>query len=312
MMITIPSRALSRSHKGFVLVSVLLLGTVLISCATAFTWFVRQQVRSIGREMTGLSGRSMAHVVVSNVIMLLGEISSHSDYDSPTQRWYQPFVFAVPDAGIWVVRVTPLDDKLPLRNLFLPDGNTLRREFTEVWREMWDKLQHRELEQVVLDFLDKNERARMGSHEEDSFINRGPYEISELLLLSPDITTDILYGHDGELGLSDYCTVYSEGKINLNVAPVHVMELIPGLNVGGVAQSIADYREENAITSLSDVQKIPGASARTSNQILNIVGFKSRYFHIKIECMETEGESVSSYNVIFDRTTKQIVSWEET
>lgn len=311
MMTASTSRALSRSHRGFVLVSVLLLGTVLISCATAFTWFVRQQVRSIGREMTGLSGRSMAHVVVSNVIMLLGEISTHSDYDSPTQRWYQPFVFAIPDAGIWVVRVTPLDDKIPLRNLFLPDGNTLRRELTEVWREMWDRLRHRELEQVLLDFLDKNGRARMGSHEEDGFINRGPYEISELLLLSPDINTDILYGHDGELGLADYCTVYSDGKINLNVAPVHVMELIPGLNVGGVAQSIADYREENAITSLSDVRKIPGASARTSNQIMNIVGFKSRYFQIKIECMDTEGESVSSYNVIFDRTTKQIVRWEE-
>ena len=310
-MITIPSRALSRSRKGFVLVSVLLLGTVLISCATAFTWFVRQQVRSTGREMMSLSDRSMAHVVVSNVVMLLGKISSQSDCDSLTQRWYQPFVFAVPDAGIWVVRVTPLDDKIPLRNLFLPDGNTLRREFTEVWREMWDNLKHRELEYLVLDFLDKNSRARMGSHEEDSFINRGPYEISELLLLSPDITTDILYGHDGEPGLADYCTIYSEGKINLNVAPVHVMELIPGLNVGGLAQSIADYREENAIKSLSDVQKIPGASARTSNQIMNIVGFKSRYFRIKIECMDSEGEGVSSYNIIFDRTTRQIVSWEE-
>ena len=307
----ITSRVLSRSHRGFVLVSVLMLGTVLISCATVFTWFVRQQVRGIGREMSSLSGRSMAYVVVSNIIMMTGELASHTDYDSPTQRWYQPFVFALPDAGIWVVRVTPLDDKIPLRNLFLPDGNTLRREMTEVWREMWDKLRHRELEQVVLDFLDKNGRARMGSHEEDSFINRVPYEISELLLLSPDINAEILYGHDGELGLTDYCTIYSEGKINLNVAPVHVMELIPGLDSGGVAQSIAEYREENAITSLSDVQKIPGASARTSNQIMNIVGFKSRYFSIKIECMASEGEGVSSYEVIYDRTTKQIVRWEE-
>ena len=299
------------SRKGFVLISVLILSTVLISSAVAFSWFVRLQARTSASRLSSLTSRSAALSILNSVMNASVELGHRTDYDSPLQRWYMPFALNVPDGGRWLVQVKPLDDKIPLRQLFLPDGNTLRTELVYTWHELWSELEHRELENLVLDFLDKNSRARMGSHEEDSFINRGPYEISELLLLSPDITTDILYGHDGELGLADYCTIYSEGKINLNVAPVHVMELIPGLNVGGLAQSIADYREENAIKSLSDVQKIPGASARTSNQIMNIVGFKSRYFRIKIECMDSEGEGVSSYNIIFDRTTRQIVSWEE-
>ena len=301
----------SRKRRGFVLVSVLMLGTVLISCATVFTWFVRQQARGMARELQDISGRSFVHVVVSAIIKLVSEASSHTNYDSLTQRWYQPFVLPVPEKGIWVVQVTPLDDKIPLRNLFLPDGNTMRREYTEPWREMWDKLRHRELEQVVLDFIDRNNRPRVGSVERDNFINRAPYDISELLLMSRDIDSELLYGSGGQLGIADYCTVYSEGKINLNVAPVHVMELLPGLDTGGLAQSIADYRQENPISSLRDIQKIPGASARNSTQLTNIAAVKSRYFTIRIESISTDDEDVLSYTIIFDRTTKQLVRWEE-
>lgn len=301
----------SRKRSGFVLISVLMLGVLLISCATAFSVFVRNQVRTVWREVDGIKSRSMTLVLVNAVTSLLSEITSQTKYDSLTQRWYQPFVFNVPEIGIYMLQVTPLDDKIPLRQLFLPDGNTLRREMTEVWRQMWDKLKHRNLEMITLDFFDRNTRARMGSSERDNFINRGPYDISELLLLSPDINAEILYGDGVNMGLSDYCTLYSEGKINLNVAPVHVLELIPGLDAGGLAESIVEYRTENAITSLSDVQKIPGASARTSNRIMNIAGFRSRYFSIKLECMSTENKAVSSYSIIYDRTTKLIVKWEE-
>ncbi len=306
-------KVLYRSHKrGFVLISVLMLGVLLISCATSFSWFVRMQVRGMRRETLTLSKRTLATVLTNSVMSLLSELSSHTNYDSPVQRWYKPFIFSVPEMGIWIVQVTPLDDKIPLRNIFLPDGNTMRREFTEVWREMWNKLKHRELEQLTLDFIDKNNRLRVGSREEKYFINRAPYDISELLILSNDITREIVYGEDGNLGLSDYCTVYSDGKININVAPVHVMELLPGLDTGGLAQSIAEHRTENAIESFQDLQKIPGASARTSTQLTNIVSFKSRYFNIKLESMsEDDDEEAASFTVIFDRTAKKIVRWEE-
>lgn len=291
------------------LISVLLLGVLLISCATSFSWFVRTQVRGIQRESINLSKRTLANVLANSVMSLLSELASHVNYDSPVQRWYQPFILNVPDMGLWVLQVTPLDDKIPLGNIFLPDGNTMRHELSEPWREMWDKLKHRELEQITLDFMDRNNRPRVGGKEEKYFINRAPYDLSELLILSGDIDRDIVYGSGGRLGLSDYCTVYSDGKINLNVAPVHVMELLPGLDVGGLAQSIAEYRTENAIENFQDLQKIPGASARTSTQLTNTAGFKSRYFNIKLENIGEE--DAASFTIIFDRTAKKIVRWEE-
>lgn len=305
-------KALSYSRKkGFVLVSVLMLGVILISCATAFTWFVRIQVRTVGNERLNISSRSMAHVLTNSVMNLLYEMSQHLGYDSPLQRWYKPFVLSLGDElGIWVLQITPLDDKIPLRNLFLPDGNTLRREFTDVLSAMWDKLDHRELESLLLDFLDRNNKARVGSKEEEYFINRSPYDISELLILSRDIPAEIVYGSGGRMGIDDYCTIYSDGMINLNVAPLHVMELLPGLDTG-LATRVAQSRNDEPLQSLDDIQKIPGASGRTATLLTNIAGFKSRYFMLKIQGLSENGEGGTSFRIIFDRNTRQIVRWEE-
>ena len=300
-----------KSHKGFVLVSVLMLGVMLISCATAFAWFVRTQVRSVGRERESITNRSMAEVVTGSLINALAMVANNVEYDSPTQEWYFPFVVPFPDLGPWVVQVTPLDDKLPIRNFFLPDGNTLRHEFEEPLQNMWEKLNHRELELVMLDFLDRNNRPRVGGVERDDFINRGPYDLSELLILSREITPDILYGSGGQLGIADYCTVYSEGKINLNVAPVHVMELLPGLDERGLAERIAEARTQEPLKNFRDLQSLPGASPRTSTLLTNIASFKSRYFNVMIQCLETESTGGTSFNIIFDRNTRQIVRWEE-
>ena len=300
------SKALLSSHrrKGFVLISVLMLGVLLISCATAFSWFVRQQVKTVSRERINLESRSMAYVLVNAMVKVLAEMSSHVGYDSPTQRWYQPFVLPIENMGIWVVQITPLDDKIPIRSLFLPDGNTLRRELADAWQAMWEELGHRELEQVVLDFMDKNNRPRVGGIERDEYLNRPPYDMSELLMLSHDISPELLSE------IEDYCTVYSDGRINLNVAPVHVMELLPGLDTGQIAQSIANARREKPLETLQDIQNIPGATPRVSTQLTNIAAFKSRYFQVRIDCL-SDNEGGTSYNIVFDRTTRQIVKWEE-
>ena len=44
---------------------------------------------------------------------------------------------------------------------------------------------------------------------------------------------------------------------------------------------------------------------------MNIAAFKSRYFNVKLECVEEGGNGGRTFNVIIDRTTKQTVRWEE-
>ncbi|MBQ7192935.1 MAG: general secretion pathway protein GspK [Synergistaceae bacterium] len=305
-------RELSRSREGFILLSVLMLGVVLISTATAFAWFARSQARTVSGQTQELTNRTFAHVLVHSVANVISDIFSDLQSDSLTQKWYQPFVIGSTEFdGVWVVKITPLDDKIPVSQLFLPDGSTMRTELTEVWHQLFEKLGRLELEQILLDFMDSNNKPRVGGAERDDFLNRPLYDISELLMLSGDIDSEVINGYSGKLGIADYCTVYSDGKININVAPVHVIELLPGLDSGTTAQSIVSYREDRSIESLSELQEIPGISAGTLNRSMNVIGFKSRYFDVRLEFLPNASESGSSFSVILDKTDKKIVKWEE-
>ena len=171
----------------------------------------------------------MAQVLTESVIRAVSELSGKSDADSPLQEWYKPFLLPADNMGLWAVRVMPLDDKLPLRGLFLPDKITVRGEMKRPWEDLWQRMGRRELAVLTLDFMDGNDRPRVGGAERKDFINRPPLDISEFLLLE-EVTPELLNGVPGRPGLADFCTVWSGGKVNLNVAPPHVLELLPGLD----------------------------------------------------------------------------------
>lgn len=298
----------NKNRRGLILVSVLMLGTLLISCATAFTWFVRLQVRSVLRERVALTNRSMAELLADSIINAVARYTERTKGDSPIQPAYKPFIFPADDLGTWVVMVSPLDDKLPIRNLFLPDGDTERGELKKPWEDMWDAMRHREMINLTLDFLDHNTKVRVGGNEREEFINRAPVDMSELLILS-EMTQEILYGAGGLPGLNDYCTLWSGGKINLNTAPPRVLALLPGLGAMQAA-ALVEYRKDRVLRSFEDVQGVPGFTAKNATLLTNIAGFKSRYFSLRIEFLE-ESAGGSSFNIIFDRNSKKIVRWEE-
>jgi type II secretory pathway component PulK len=301
------SASLSKRRRGFVLVSVLLLGVVFISCAVSFAWFARLQIKNVLREKVSLANRSMTQVLTLSVI---SGIKSNTivKYDSPLLEWFKPFFFPAGDLGMWVVQIVPLDDKIPIRNLFLPDNNTLRNELRKPWEDMWLKLGTHNLVYRVLDFIDKDSKPRMGGAEHESYINRALLDLSELLILE-EMTPEILYGSAGTPGVADYCTLWSGGKINLNVAPVQVMEILPGLDKS-LAEKIADYREREPLKRTADLRNIPGFPARTVTSLMNLADFSSRYFMIKIELLEDTGGG-SSFNIVFDKTAGKVVRWEE-
>ncbi|NLL36343.1 MAG: general secretion pathway protein GspK [Fretibacterium sp.] len=295
-------------REGFVLVSVLMLSVVFISCATAFTWFARLQARSALRERTALSNRSAAQVLSTGMMKLISAISEKSDADSPLQPWFQPFVLQLGPSGFWTVQARPLDDKIPVRGLFLPDRSTVRTELRRPWEDLWERLGQRELAALTLDFMDKDSRPRVGGAERDNFINRQPLDLSEFLLL-PEVTPELLHSRQGRPGLADYCTLWSDGKLNLNVAPVEVLGLLPGMD-RNQAERLVAFCRNGILKNMSDVRGIPGFSPKAATHMLNLAGFKSRYFALRIEFVDESGGG-AVFNIVFDKQKACIVRWEE-
>ena len=294
------------SRGGFILVSVLLMGVVLISCATSFAWFTRLQIKNALREKVSLENRSMAQVLTQSIISGIKSDTLFS-YDSLLLPWFKPFFIPVGET-MWVVQVVPLNDKIPVRSVFLPDGNTLRNELRRVWENLWENLEKREMNALLLDFMDKDARPRVGGAERETHINRYPVDISEFLILE-GITPELLYGTQEENGIADYCTLWSDGKINLNVAPLHVLEILPGLD-RTLAEKIVESREREPLKKIADLRDIPGFPSRVVTNLTNLADFRSQYFMIKIEMLEDLGGG-TGFNIIFDKSAGQIVRWEE-
>jgi len=265
------------------------------------------QIKNAVREEISLANRSMAQVLTQAIVNGMNA-NTRIKYDSPLLEWFKPFFFPAGDLGTWVVQVIPLDDKIPLRNLFLPDGSTLRNELRKPWEDMWGKLSHRELTYIILDFFGKSTKPRMGGAQRETHINRPPLDISELLILE-EMTPEILYGTQETLGVTDYCTLWCGEKINLNVAPIHVMEILPGLD-RLLAEKIVDHRRQKALTSMSDLREIPGFPSKSQATLTNIADFGSQYFMIKIEMLEDNGGG-TSFSIVFNKTSGTIVRWEE-
>lgn len=287
--------------SGFVLVSVLLLCVMLVSSAVAFAWFVKGQTRAVTQDKAVLQARSVAYVMAREAVR--GLKLDKNNYDSPREIWFQKMVVPLGDLGMVELDLTPLDDKIPLGKLFLPDGVTLRNELKEVWERLWQELGRRELAPKLLDYIDKDTRPRLGGYESEDNLNRAPFDISELLGMN-DVTPEMLNG------LADYVTMWSGSKININVAPARVLSVLNGLNER-LAEEIVALRLRKEIKDLDDLKAIPNFPPRAIPMLMNMVGFTSSYFNLKIKIFATAGSSVRYFDIIIEKSSGNIVRWEE-
>lgn len=286
--------------------SVLLLCVMLVASATAFAWFVKLQIESVtqGREL--LRARGVAYMLQKEAMR--GLALDTNDYDSPLEDWFKPMFIPLRNYGLAKLMLIPLDDKIPLNGLFLPDGVTLRNELKNAWDKVWAELGRRDLAVKVLDFIDKDPKPRLGGYEGDESLNRAPLDISELLAMG-DMTPELLYGNKITLGLADYCTMWAGNKININTAPAHVLSQLDGLNKQ-LADDIIALRRKEEIQSLDDLKKISGFPQRAIPVLANIIGFTSSYYNLKIELVPEGGGSGKFFDVIIEKKSG-IVRWEE-
>ena len=306
------SRRAMRNNRGFILVSVLLSVTLLLTSATAFAWFAKNEMKRAETERLILQARSAAEIGCSVVARLIAE--DKDGYDGLTERLYMPGGTTKFEIGEYkiTVSVAPLDDKIPVAGLFLPDGVTLRSEYEEGWGRVWDYLGRQELGTLVLDFMDSDEKQKLGGSERTGSINRPVSDLTELKRL-PEISDGLLYGTKGiPGGLSRYLTVYGKEKININVANPEVIAILDKRIDVQQARTLAASRLVKPIRSLADLRKVPGFPDAAVTRLSNVIGFESSYFRVNMS-VEAPGGQRRNYRIILQRSGSscKIARWEE-
>ena len=296
------------SKKGFIFITVLMISTLFLSTAVAYSMFARMEMRRVASEEFAVTARAVA-VIASReaknwIAQKTGGDSRHDDLYSGL-----PIKLNYDEYSVYVT-LTPLDDKIPINNLLLPDGITLKNEYIYAWNMAWSNLGFR-TPPPVLDFISPSTEPRPEGHVEDYYPKKPLSDLSELMRL-PEIDRGNLYtGVSADLAIDSYFTVYGKDRININMAsPVVIRILDPGMG-SDVADAIAAYRLENAIQNEHDLANIAGFSSSVATRLKNVINYTSNFF--LLELLVERGTSARSFEAIIlkDGGKTEIVNWRE-
>lgn len=299
-----------RKSSGFILVSVMIASATLLTAATAFAWFARTEARAEAARERIYRFRNAAQIAVNIMSRRIAE--DRNGYDGPTESLYDPYEHVKLEIGDYTaeVQVRPLNDKIPISGLLLPDGVTPRSEYETAWENVWEALELPRLAWEVVDFIDADTDQRLGGAERETNINRMISDLSELRAM-PEITDGVLWGTD-EIpgGLARYVTVVGGEKINVNVAAPEVLAMLDDALTPSHARSIAAYRLVNPIKDMEGLRNVPGFPASLTTKLANIIGFESTHFLLSVKVSDGAG-NVRNYRVVVERGGTGAYSWEE-
>lgn len=299
-----------RKSSGFILVSVMIASATLLTVATAFAWFARTEARAEAARERIYRFRNAAQIAVNIMSRRIAE--DRNGYDGPTESLYDPYEHVKLEIGDYTaeVQIRPLNDKIPISGLLLPDGVTPRSEYETAWENVWEALELPRLAWEVVDFIDADTDQRLGGAERETNINRMISDLSELRAM-PEITDGVLWGTD-EIpgGLARYVTVIGGEKINVNVAAPEVLAVLDDALTPSHARSIAAYRLVNPIKDMEGLRNVPGFPASLTTKLANIIGFESTHFLLSVKVSDGAG-NVRNYRVVVERGGSGAYSWEE-
>ena len=299
-----------RKSSGVILGSVMIASATLLTAATAFAWFARTEARAEAARERIYRFRNAAQIAVNIMSRRIAE--DRNGYDGPTESLYDPYEHVKLEIGDYTaeVQIRPLNDKIPISGLLLPDGVTPRSEYETAWENVWEALELPRLAWEVVDFIDADTDQRLGGAERDTNINRMISDLSELRAM-PEITDGVLWGTD-EIpgGLARYVTVIGGEKINVNVAAPEVLAVLDDALTPSHARSIAAYRLVNPIKDMEGLRNVPGFPASLTTKLANIIGFESTHFLLSVKVSDGAG-NVRNYRVVVERGGSGAYSWEE-
>jgi len=288
------------NQKGLALVLTLLAISFLVAVTVQLMITIDRQVSvsTAQREQVRLDSMVFAGLNLARTALLASQRAT--TYNSPQDSWAAFDQEKIKDlAGDVDLRITVTDLSGRLQ------VNALGQEANKKYREIWLRFlrsgkfavasddEAEALLDALSDWVDKDNIEHPQGAEESYYRSLNPpyscrndkMASPEELLLVKGMTPKIVYGDKDHEGIINYITVVGEdGKINLNTAPLPVLQaLSPAMNPK-LAQELIDYREDEQhkelLTSVGWYRKVSGfpSAINLSDDALTVTG---KYFNIR-------------------------------
>jgi general secretion pathway protein K len=328
------------SEKGLVLILVLVVITLLGVLVLEFSYLMRVEAVMAGNHADSIKAFYLARAGTNFGLFLM---------DREDDPRYKEKIRDLTGSGVTVpvgigevsFRVSDEGGKINVNHL--KEDGKLDRSRVEVVLNLFDILNRQYEEPIfsyaiaaamvdwvdpddevtVLDFIliGDREGAESDYYEdlEPSYqAKNAPFDTLRELLLVRGINKEVFYGHEAReeeevrVGLSKYVTVYGEGKININTAPLVVLQSLDIEIDEVLAQNIIDYREEKRFEGIADIVNVEGMTEEIFRRIEGLITIDESQF-FSVEARGRVGEATKLIKAIVHRKAEdfEIIYWRD-
>jgi general secretion pathway protein K len=287
-----------------------------ISVATA----QREQVRLDAMVVSGLN---LVRAALAADLKANNFESLHDDWATFESEKLQ----AVTGDVALTITVTELGGRLQVNAL----GDVKKQHYREVWLRFLlsgrfaiaDKGEAEALLDALGDWIDEDSTVRQEGAEESYYRTRNPAHACrngavttlEELLLVKGMTPELLFGDADHEGIAEFITVIGDdGMINLNTAPLPVVQALAPEMTKKMAQELIDFRKEQRNARLlADTgwyQRISGftGGATSGTDLLTVTG---KYFKVEIKAtMHQFNRTGTGILLRSDRQRQTLLQWK--
>lgn len=327
----------AKTQKGVVLVLALVVITILGVLILEFGHLMRMETLMAGHYADRTRAFYLAKSGINFALFLIDR-KDNPEYEEEIRKLTALPVTMPLGAGEISFEISDERSKINVNHLLKEDGS-LNRGQVELMLNLFDIL-NRQYERPIfsyamvaamVDWIDEDDeivvfdfvivgynRGAESEYYEDLDppyqAKNAPFDTLCELLLVRGIEEKILYGERvGEetfAGLSEYVTVYGDGKININTASSRVLQALDWEIDETLAQNIISHRQESEFEKVTDIKNVEGITEDIFIRIKDLITTDSGKF-FSVVARGAIGETTEQIKTVIQRTPEgpEIIYW---
>jgi general secretion pathway protein K len=308
------TRHASPNEDGFILIVILMILAILVPAVIVFSARTQINVLQAANFRDTVQAVRMARSGVEGAIGILN--ADDASYDTLKDTWAMDFPQLSVAGGGLSVKIVDEDSKININKLVADNGIDINSDVNRQLRSLITRLGGKpEIVDALLDWMDIDSEVRGANGAEDEY-----YKKMNMLPKNGQLDSlDELFmirGFDKELlvdkGLKYYITVApTDGKINLNTAPIEVLYDISDKLAAGRAEEIVRHRMEREYKNINDVISTIGIGPTEQQEVQKFMKVNSTVFTVTSKFRI--GKVVKTVEAVLKRAEKttSVISWRE-
>jgi len=295
--------------KGFVLITTLAFLSILAANAFLFTEFIKLRAQLQHSQDARFFVEKLARAGISAGESIL--LMDNNSYDWYSDIWVKQKHLEFPEGSVDIA-IEPIDTRFNINSIINKD-KSFNSQAQTIFSNLLSVMGFSSsLLDALLDWLDSDDFPRVFGAESEYYATLSPpyrppngplSDISELAYIK-DFTPEILKSSGENKGLLDLLTIFSDNKINVNMAEPVILQAL-GYPTASV-EKIVNERELRPLT-MNILMRI---DRQTTVSLTRVIKFSSSFFRITAQAKS--GDVVCTQSLIVQRANNKItrLRWE--